>query len=112
MTHVRTEARIEVATLLLLGGYSSVFLKGIEESIDEALPDSSIVVMPGQVHAAMDRHRTLHKRSAELPHSRYPVYPSSPVRPGMTDRRDAAHRTMCGETGGTASKGGIQVSRR
>lgn len=43
-----------VPTMLLSGGASpAAFLKAAE-AVDEALPDSNIVVMPGQGHAAMD----------------------------------------------------------
>ena len=40
-------------TLLLLGGESPPFFKTATEALDEALPDSRIVVMPGQGHVAM-----------------------------------------------------------
>ena len=40
-------------TLLLLGGESPPFFKAATEVLDEALPDSRIVVMPGQGHVAM-----------------------------------------------------------
>jgi pimeloyl-ACP methyl ester carboxylesterase len=43
-----------VPTLLLSGGGSPAALKKAAEAVDEALPDSRIVVMPGQGHAAMD----------------------------------------------------------
>ncbi|MDP9485713.1 MAG: alpha/beta hydrolase [Actinomycetota bacterium] len=40
-------------TLLLLGGESPPFFRAATEAVDEALPDSRIVVMPGQGHVAM-----------------------------------------------------------
>jgi pimeloyl-ACP methyl ester carboxylesterase len=40
-------------TLLLLGGDSPRFLKQATETIDAALPNSRIAVMPGQQHTAM-----------------------------------------------------------
>ena len=40
-------------TLLLLGGESPPFFKAATEAVDEALPNSRIVVMPGQGHVAM-----------------------------------------------------------
>jgi pimeloyl-ACP methyl ester carboxylesterase len=40
-------------TLLLLGGESSPFFKAATEALNEALPNSRIVVMPGQGHVAM-----------------------------------------------------------
>ena len=43
-----------VPALLLLGGNSPVSFKEGERAVDEVLPDSRIVVMPGQGHAAMD----------------------------------------------------------
>jgi pimeloyl-ACP methyl ester carboxylesterase len=45
---------LRVPTLLLSGGDSSAFLKAADEALDEALPNSHIVVMAGQGHAAMD----------------------------------------------------------
>jgi pimeloyl-ACP methyl ester carboxylesterase len=43
-----------VPTLVLSGGDSPAALKKAAEVVDEVLPDSRIVVMPGQGHAAMD----------------------------------------------------------
>ena len=43
-----------VPTLLLSGGESPAALRKAAEVVDEALPDSRIVVMPGHGHAAMD----------------------------------------------------------
>jgi pimeloyl-ACP methyl ester carboxylesterase len=43
-----------VPTLLLSGGDSPTALRKAAEAANEALPDSRIVVMPGQGHAAMD----------------------------------------------------------
>jgi pimeloyl-ACP methyl ester carboxylesterase len=43
-----------VPTLLLSGGESPAALRKAGEAVDGALPDSRIVVMPGQGHAAMD----------------------------------------------------------
>lgn len=45
---------LRVPTLLLSGGDSPAFLKAADKAVDETLPDSRIVVMPGQGHAAMD----------------------------------------------------------
>lgn len=45
---------LEAPTLLLVGSQSPPFLKAATEAVDEALPNSRIVVMPGQAHAAMD----------------------------------------------------------
>jgi non-heme chloroperoxidase len=45
---------LEVPTLLLSGGDSPAAFGKAAEAVDEALPDSHIVVMPGQGHAAMD----------------------------------------------------------
>ncbi len=43
-----------IPTLLLLGGDSPATFGEAEKAVDGALPDSRIVVMPGQGHAAMD----------------------------------------------------------
>lgn len=43
-----------VPTLLLLGGDSPAIFGEAERAVDETLPDSRIVVMPGQGHSAMD----------------------------------------------------------
>jgi pimeloyl-ACP methyl ester carboxylesterase len=42
-----------IPTLLLLGGDSPQFLKKATETVDAALPNSRIAVMPGQQHIAM-----------------------------------------------------------
>jgi pimeloyl-ACP methyl ester carboxylesterase len=47
-------ADLGVPTLVLSGGESPAALRKAGEAVDEALPDSRIVVMPGQGHAAMD----------------------------------------------------------
>jgi len=44
---------LQTPTLFLLGGDSPRFLKAATEAIDTALPDSHVVVMPGQQHIAM-----------------------------------------------------------
>ena len=43
-----------VPTMLLLGGESSAAFGKAAKAVDEALPDSRIVVLPGQKHVAMD----------------------------------------------------------
>lgn len=45
---------LHAPTLLLLGGDSSQSFKAITTAVDAALPNSQIVVMPGQQHIAMD----------------------------------------------------------
>lgn len=45
---------VRVPTLVLSGGESPAALRKAGEAVDEALPDSRIVVMPGQGHVAMD----------------------------------------------------------
>lgn len=45
---------LRVSTLLLLGGDSPAIFREAEKAVDETLPDSRIVVMPGQGHSAMD----------------------------------------------------------
>jgi pimeloyl-ACP methyl ester carboxylesterase len=44
---------LQTPTLLLLGGDSPQFAKDATETVDRVLPDSRIVVMPGQQHIAM-----------------------------------------------------------
>ena len=43
----------KVPTMLLLGGESPHFLKAATEAVHAALPNSRIVVIPGQQHIAM-----------------------------------------------------------
>lgn len=45
---------LEVPTLLLLGGASPALYATSVRMIDEALPNSQVVVLPGQQHVAMD----------------------------------------------------------
>jgi pimeloyl-ACP methyl ester carboxylesterase len=45
---------LQVPTMLLLGGDSPEFMRRATEAVDGALPDSRIVVLPGQQHIAMD----------------------------------------------------------
>jgi pimeloyl-ACP methyl ester carboxylesterase len=45
---------LRVPTLLLSGGDSPAALRKAAEALDEMLPDSRLVVMPGHGHAAMD----------------------------------------------------------
>ena len=45
---------LEAPTLILEGSDSPAFLKAADKAVDEAVPNSRIVVMPGQGHAAMD----------------------------------------------------------
>jgi pimeloyl-ACP methyl ester carboxylesterase len=45
---------LQTPTLLLTGGDSPHFLKAGIEAVATALPNSRIVVMPGQQHIAMD----------------------------------------------------------
>jgi hypothetical protein len=42
-----------VSTLVLSGGESLVALRKAAQAVDEKLPDSRIVLMPGQVHPAL-----------------------------------------------------------
>ena len=59
-THVAYQFRperfknLKIPTLLLLGGDSPSFFKAAIEAAHAALPNSRIVVMPGQQHIAMD----------------------------------------------------------
>jgi pimeloyl-ACP methyl ester carboxylesterase len=47
-------ASLQVTTLLLLGGDSPQFIRQATELVDSALPDSRVVILPGQQHIAMD----------------------------------------------------------
>jgi pimeloyl-ACP methyl ester carboxylesterase len=47
-------AGLTTPTLLLLGGDSPPFFKAAIEAVHAALPDSRVVVMPGQQHTAMN----------------------------------------------------------
>jgi pimeloyl-ACP methyl ester carboxylesterase len=43
--------KLKTPTLLLLGGDSPGFFKAALEAVDAVLPDSRVVVMPGQQHS-------------------------------------------------------------
>jgi pimeloyl-ACP methyl ester carboxylesterase len=45
---------LQVPTLLLAGGESPAFMRRATEALDSALPNSRVVVLPGQQHVAMD----------------------------------------------------------
>jgi pimeloyl-ACP methyl ester carboxylesterase len=47
-------AGMQVPTLLLLGGDSPPLFQQATEVVDAALPDSRVVILPGQQHIAMD----------------------------------------------------------
>jgi pimeloyl-ACP methyl ester carboxylesterase len=51
-----------VPTLLLLGEDSPLFIRKATEVVDAALPNSRIVILPGQQHIAMDRDPDLFVR--------------------------------------------------
>ena len=46
--------QLNVPTLLLLGGDSPAFFKAAIEALDDTLPNSKVVVLPGQQHIAID----------------------------------------------------------
>jgi pimeloyl-ACP methyl ester carboxylesterase len=48
--------------MLLLGGDSPAFVRQAIEIVDAALPDSRVVIMPGQQHIAMDTNPELFVR--------------------------------------------------
>jgi len=52
-------AGLQVPVLLLLGGDSPLVFREATEQVDSALPDSRIVIMPGQQHIAMDTNTEL-----------------------------------------------------
>ena len=45
---------LQTPTLVLLGGDTLPSIKAAAEAVDEALPNSRMVVMPGQGHVAMN----------------------------------------------------------
>ena len=47
-------AELRVPTMILLGGDSPPVFREAVEALDSALPTSSVVVLPGQQHVAMD----------------------------------------------------------
>ncbi|MEJ2732308.1 MAG: alpha/beta hydrolase [Anaerolineae bacterium] len=47
-------AAVEVPTMLLLGGDSPAFARQAVEMVHAALPNSQVIVLPGQQHIAMD----------------------------------------------------------
>lgn len=55
-------ASLRVPTLLLLGGDSPPLFRQAIEVVDSALPDSRVVIMPGQQHVAMDTNPELFVR--------------------------------------------------
>jgi pimeloyl-ACP methyl ester carboxylesterase len=55
-------ARVQVPTLLLLGGDSPAFARQAVEMVHAALPHSHLVVLPGQQHIAMDTNPELFVR--------------------------------------------------
>lgn len=54
---------VTTPTLLLLGGDSPAFFKAGIEAVHAALPDSQVVVMPGQQHTAMNTAPELFTRA-------------------------------------------------
>jgi pimeloyl-ACP methyl ester carboxylesterase len=55
-------AGLQVPTMLLLGGDSPSLFRQAIESVDSVLPDSRVVILPGQRHIAMDTHPELFVR--------------------------------------------------
>lgn len=52
-------ASLQVPTMLLLGGDSPPFARQVIDIIDAALPNSQVVILPGQQHIAMDTNPEL-----------------------------------------------------
>jgi pimeloyl-ACP methyl ester carboxylesterase len=52
-------ADLGVSVLLMLGGESPPIFPAAIEAADAALPDSRVVVLPGQQHIAMDTNPEL-----------------------------------------------------
>ena len=57
-------AGLQAPTMLLLGGDSPPYVRQAIEIVDAALPDSRVVIMPGQQHIAMDTNPELFVREA------------------------------------------------
>lgn len=55
-------ASLQTPTLLLLGGDSPPFARQAIEIVDSALPNSKVVILPGQRHIAMDTNPELFVR--------------------------------------------------
>jgi pimeloyl-ACP methyl ester carboxylesterase len=55
-------AKLRAPTLLLLGGDSPVFFKSAIETVHRAVPGSTVVVMPGQQHTAINTAPALYLR--------------------------------------------------
>jgi len=55
-------ASLQVPTMLLLGGDSPPFFRQAIEIVDSALPNSKVVILPGQQHIAMDTNPELFVR--------------------------------------------------
>ena len=55
-------ASLQVPTMLLLGGDSPQLFRQAIELVDSVLPDTRVVIMPGQQHVAMDTNPELFLR--------------------------------------------------
>ena len=53
---------LRVPTMLLLGGESPSIFREAIEALDSALPNTTVVVLPGQQHIAMDTNPDLFLR--------------------------------------------------
>jgi pimeloyl-ACP methyl ester carboxylesterase len=53
---------LQVPSMLLLGGDSPQFARKAVELVDSALPNSQVVILPGQQHIAMDTNPELFVR--------------------------------------------------
>lgn len=58
-------AGVRLPTLLLLGGDSPAFFKAAIEKVHAAMPDSRVVVMPGQQHTAINTAPALFLREVQ-----------------------------------------------
>lgn len=58
-------ARLQVKTMLLLGGDSPPLFKQATELVDSTLPNSYVVILPGQQHIAMDTAPELFVREVQ-----------------------------------------------
>jgi pimeloyl-ACP methyl ester carboxylesterase len=58
-------AQLNIPVLLMIGGNSPGFFRAAIDALDRALPDSRVVVLPGQGHSAMDTAPELFVREVE-----------------------------------------------
>jgi len=58
-------AKLDIPALLMIGGESPKFFRACIDALNSAMPNSRVVVLPGQGHAAMDTAPELFVREVE-----------------------------------------------